>query len=558
MAFVRITCTGTSFAPVVALRAGSTATVSWTVEGGATTTGLSPTITLPGGTSYVDFNVSTSGVDTFGDVTVFNLGYSDADDVGTYMIGPSYNLAAQPVTGLQSVNLMTNLQIFCAAHTNLTGAVDFSGMSALQHIECYLAKISSINLTGCTSMVRLCLEQNSLSSIDLNPIAAHVYDIRLATQTTGTLTFTPLTAPLANAYHFCVRDQVIINHPTVAQLPAIQQQWTWNTNQTGAFAPASTALSSVMAYGNWYTSVNVANLMTTGYSTLDVHNNNLTSVNLTGCTGLWNINLSNNNLSTAQVDTILTTVNSWGTNWGVGFGILNLGGNRPPSAAGEAAKTALQGRNWTVTTETLTSASRVAGVIGDEFHRPNATGIANVGNGWFSSDGATANISGNTLVRTDSGGFRRFLNSGGGLLPPDYTVTARIPGATLGSYFGLIGRWGNNGDGVQAFFAGAANIGNFSLCSASGFLVRTVSFTTLATFPASWSNTSIDHTFALQMVGTTVTVILDGVAVVQATMPNNATAYGTGYGICGEGQNRAWYSITTTASERSTASAAIL
>lgn len=257
------------------------------------------------------------------------------------------------------------------------------------------------------------------------------------------------------------------------------------------------------------------------------------------------IDLHNNCLDTDQVDAILALVDSWNTNWGAGNGILNLAGNRPPSAAGQAHATALASRNWTVTTETLTSAARPAGVFGDDFHRADCVGISAIGNGWFSPDGANASITSGVLTRTDTGAFRRFLNQAGGLLPPDYTVVARIPGATLSSFFGLVGRW-FNGDGVQAFFNNSSTAADLAICSASSYMNRPVAITTLAAFPASWSNTSIDHTFALQLSGTTATVILDGVAVVQGTIPYNATVWGTGYGLSGEGQTHSWYSIGTT------------
>lgn len=556
MAFVRITCTGTSFSPVVALRSGSLATVSWTIEGGGTTLGLSPTITLPGGTSYVDLNVSTLGVDTFDDVTVFNIGYSNTDDAGNYMIGASYNHAGQSVTGLQNVTLMTNLQIFCAAHTPLAGAIDFTGLASLQYIECYQAHLSSITLTGCTSVIRLCVEQNSLTTLNLNPIASSVYDIRAANQSGGTLTFTPLTSPLMHAYHLCVRDQVVNNLPTSAQLPVIQQEWTWNTNQSGVLAPVSTAMTSLTAYANWYTAADVTNIFTGSWQGIDLHNNNLHTIALTGCTGLSFIDLHNNCFSSDAVDTILATVDSWNTDWGAGNGTLNLAGNAAPSAAGTAHAASLATRHWTVTVETLASAARPGGVVGDDFDRADCTGVAAIGNGWFALDGATGSISSNRLIRTDTGTFRRFLNPGSGILPPDYTVVARIPGATLGTYFGLIGRW-KNGDGVQVFFNYGYTASQLNICSASGFVIRPVAITTLAAFPASWSNTGIDHTFAMQMTGPTVTVILDGVAVASGTVFNNATVWGTGYGISGEGQNRAWYSICTTAAYRSTAPIAL-
>jgi hypothetical protein len=151
-------------------------------------------------------------------------------------------------------------------------------------------------------------------------------------------------------------------------------------------------------------------------------------VDITGCDTLASINLSySDGLDETDVDGILAEVESWGTS----SGALNLVSTEAPSSAGQADVAALSARGWTVQTDTVSS----GGVNFDNFERPDVTGIANVGNGWYAWNSATANVVSGTLVRPDAGAYRQILNPGASL-PADYSVTASIPHATLGPGLG--------------------------------------------------------------------------------------------------------------------------
>ena len=115
-----------------------------------------------------------------------------------------------------------------------------------------MARVTSINLTGCTRLIRLCMEQNALSHLDLNPVADCLYDLRAAVQDASSLTFETLDRPMANLWHYCVRDQVVVNMIPHAQLPVVIQHWTWNTHQSTSDSPISAELDSYMSYGNTY------------------------------------------------------------------------------------------------------------------------------------------------------------------------------------------------------------------------------------------------------------------------------------------------------------------
>lgn len=348
--YARITTTGATFSPTVELAAGSTASVSWAVEGGATVTGINPTISFgTAETRHVQMSVDDGGADALNEVITFNLGFNHLDDAGTYNMGAGYDKAAQEVTLVQGISRLTGLRRFAAAHTTLAGSLDFTECSRLQYIECIDSDVQSVNVTGCASLIRLVVEQTNLTTLNLNPVAANLRDLRGAAQQGGTLTLTPLIAPLAELYHFCVRDQVVVNHPTPAQLPVVQERWDWNTNQSGALTSASSAIRSILTSDNHYTTADLTNQFPAGrHGKLEAHNNDLTAVTLTGCSGLHYIDLSNNSLNTAAVDAILALVASWGTS-GVK---LNLAANSAPSTHGVASAATLTGRGWTVTTAT--------------------------------------------------------------------------------------------------------------------------------------------------------------------------------------------------------------
>ena len=359
---VVITTTGATFSPVVALKAGSAATVTWSCAGFTSQTGVSPSFSF-GSAATRTVNMTVTGGGGYADVTLFNVGYDNTVDPGTYMPPSGYAKAAESVSGIANINSLTGLIYFLADFTPLAGVIDFTGMSALQFVECFGSDINGVTLTGCTSLIRLQIEAcNQNRPLDLNPVAANLRDLRSAIQQGGRLEFVTLTSPMAALYHFCVRDQFLVNPPTLASFPVLQQFWTWNggsAQPVNAYSYelsfSSDALLDVVSYQNQWSSADLTGIFPasrdsaslpfgTNNVRCDLHNNRLTSVILTGCEGLQNIDFSFNRLGTAMVDYVLTAAAGWGTS----NGALDLRSNAPPTAAGTAAAATLTGRGWTV------------------------------------------------------------------------------------------------------------------------------------------------------------------------------------------------------------------
>lgn len=353
---VVITTTGSAFSPWVQAPAG--VTVTWTWAGGQAT-GLTPAISFgSAATRQVAMTATAAGrYSALDQLTLFNIGFSHLDDQGRNSLPASYDWPSQAVSGITGVQYMTGLRLFLAAGiASLTGPVTFDGMAQLTNIECYQSSFTSATVRGCSSMVRLVLESNKLASLDFNPVAPTLQELRVAFQQTGALTFTPLTQPMPALYHFCVRDQVITNMPAFSSgFPQLTQLWIWNTSQSGTLAVGSSVqMDTVLAHDNAYTTANLASQFpfTGGQLTgqIAMANCALTSVTITGDGQLHSVDFSNNQLPQAQVDSVLTTMNGYGTT--DALGVISVGGtgNAAPSATGAAAATALRGRSWTVTT----------------------------------------------------------------------------------------------------------------------------------------------------------------------------------------------------------------
>ena len=525
--YVRLTTSGSTFAPIAELSAGSSTAVKWTCEETAQViTGLTPSFNFGStATRHVRLGVSSGFLS---DIVTLNLGFSAAQDAGTYSLGAGYNLASQGVTVVENLRYLHGLKRFMAAQTAgttalpLACALDLTSMSALQNVECYGASVTGVTLTGCTGLIRLCVEMCNVTALDLNPVAGNLYDLRAAAQQGGHLAFTALSASMAHLYHFCVRDQVVTGIPTVTQLPVVQQLWIWNTSQSGTLTVNSPVAQSVEAYQNSYT-----------------------SIVLTGQTTLTDINLhQNSGLNQAAVDSILAEVDSWGTS----TGILNLQTTSAPSVTGQVHGANLTGRGWTVTLDSSTH----NGVQADTFNRADVTGYAAIGNGWYPWYTDTANIVSSMMVRTASNAYRMALNPAGIVMPADYTVYAKFPGATVGTYLGLTGRWvDGTATGVRIMVTGTRT--TLSIGNASGFGVGEVTVVMDAGFPADWATpTAGNYQMSMVMSGTTVTlfvytpVVPDGQQVCHGTINVNTATTGTSYGICGEAQGRSWDEIGVT------------
>lgn len=303
---------GTNFSPWVELtypNGADGADIYWYVDGETTPSAVGQKPALGSSTAVrsIEFRaVAADGSSAMDRVVTINCGFNMYEDSGRYNLGAVYNWDPQPLINIVDLQNVPNLVRFCAAHAAfVAGSVlDFTGLSKLEYIECYIADVRNVILTGCTSLIRLCLEQTMITELDLNPVRHSLRDLRSAAQRVASLTFTALEGPMEALYHYCIRDQVAINIYSFANLPVIEEFWAWNTHQSVAVdQPISTVARSFPLNGNTYNQASVDNIL---------------------------IGLADN-----------SSAGSYST--------VELSGSAAPSSTGLAAARTLVARGWTVT-----------------------------------------------------------------------------------------------------------------------------------------------------------------------------------------------------------------
>ncbi|KKG10743.1 hypothetical protein EO92_02940, partial [Methanosarcina sp. 2.H.A.1B.4] len=113
----------------------------------------------------------------------------------------------------------------------------------------------------------------------------------------------------------------------------------------GALHLTSTHLKSVLSANNHYNAANFSGCFPAGRKcTVNMYNNDLTSLDISNDPGLLYLNASRNSLNQTAVDVVLQTLDSYNTNGGD----LDLTGNAAPSTTGIAHANNLTARGWKV------------------------------------------------------------------------------------------------------------------------------------------------------------------------------------------------------------------
>ena len=331
--------TGLSFSPIITVTGNPK--IQWVFGDGSTSDSTSPTVNF--GSEGTRSN--TLVVTPWSAVTKINIGYDGLD--GGVTPGPSTieNLKHQhviAVTGLE--NVAPYLQVWASSY-NPIAALDFSNFTALHTIECFYCKsLATIRLSNVPSLTRLCLENCGISYLDLSE-APSLADLRGASQRSSTYTIN-WGSTGAHIWHVCVGDNLHMTRTLPSsQFPLMEDFLVGEGNQSGTLHLNSTNLKTVRAYNNHYNAAVFSGCFPAGRKgTVNIYNNNLTSLDISNDPGLINLNASNNLLNQAAVDGLLQTLDSYNTN----DGSLDLTGNAAPSITGIAYANNLTARGWKV------------------------------------------------------------------------------------------------------------------------------------------------------------------------------------------------------------------
>lgn len=336
--------TGATFAPILTVTGSPT--ILWTFADSTTSNSATPNKDFGSAAT----RTTTLSVTPWTGLTGINIGYDGADG-GSPSITNNDQQNVTSVAGLQLA--ASSLTLWCSSHNPIT-SVNFANMTALDTVECYqCTSLATADLTNCSAITRLCLEQCDLSAIDISDCTA-VEDLRMAAQGGGNQAFDITWGTHNSAWHVCVRDNVLA--PLVmSAFPNVQELWIWNTNQSSSnFAPGLTHLTIPGFDDNNYTGVDLSNLFPAGRGAeIGLERNNMTSINIDNCPGISTLRLRDNNLSTSMVDYVLANLDAYGTS----NGTLTIYWNSAPTDAGRTSAASLRSRGWTVTVDAGISAA---------------------------------------------------------------------------------------------------------------------------------------------------------------------------------------------------------
>jgi hypothetical protein len=339
--------TGSSFSAIVEVDAG--ATLLWTFADGSTSSQPRPSKDYQ--SAATRFN--RLKVTPWSAIRAIDIGY-DGGDGGSENGGLStdpitgYGLDQQNVTTVYGMrNAAPSLRIWASSHNPLT-ALDFHDFASLHTMEAYYCQgVKSIDLRNTPSLRRLCLEDNDLAALDLSG-CPNLEDLRGAANNYPSIAWGDTGA---HVWHICVREnpQLTQNHVAFSRFPLLRELFIWNNSQSGDLTMSGTtnaAMVLLRAATNRYTSANLSGLFPAGRNgVIELNNNLLTSLDVSGNPGLATLDASTNRLDRDAVDAILATMDGYGTHGGT----LNLAGNAAPSTTGSAHAANLRTNGWTVT-----------------------------------------------------------------------------------------------------------------------------------------------------------------------------------------------------------------
>jgi uncharacterized repeat protein (TIGR02543 family) len=370
---------GATFAPQVVLESGGTAQWYFSGYGGGTAASASSTSPTPSisytGTMLATLKVSPSWSALKG----INLGYN-AGDGGT-LAAPYMLRDQQNVTAVSHLNLAKDaLEVWCSSGNARLTSLSFDDFAMLTTIECYFAwneygGLVSISLANTPSLARLCVEHNSLVSLDLRG-CPNLVDLRGADNKYPGIAFAPLMPSLS---HLCIRSNNFssFSMPALSTFPSLRDFLFWSNSLKGTFTlgASNAKINYLQGEGNAYNELNFSGAdFEDRDCIINFNGNDLASVNLTGVKNLKQLllahnqlvdlsdvgisamannilkclDLSDNYLTSAAIDGVLGYMAESST---VENGIINIsgGGNSPLSAAAHIHRETLVGRGWTVT-----------------------------------------------------------------------------------------------------------------------------------------------------------------------------------------------------------------
>jgi hypothetical protein len=294
---------GSSFAPQVSYDTLAGGAFRWLWSDNSTSSSANATKSFPGRASRPQLLTAVPG----GVLTSINIGFDGSDGGETTPLNT--NRPQQNVSSVYFPYPLTSLKYWASSYNPITNSLDFSGFTSLEAIECFhCTNLDSVVVSNLPSIKRLCFEMCGLQELDVsgNP---NLEDLRAAVNNFTNINIDNGTGP--KLWHFCTRENRNITQryqDIMTNFYSLREPWIWHNNQNGHLSFVSTNLTDVEVFGNAYTSADFAGQA--NMQILQINNNNLTNLVISGCVALQYFEAEHNQLSTNALDQILADLES--------------------------------------------------------------------------------------------------------------------------------------------------------------------------------------------------------------------------------------------------------
>ena len=198
------------------------------------------------------------------------------------------NLYDNNLTGYIKQTFPDDVRIYLQCYNNQLTSLDVSGCTSLESLSCLNNQLTSLDVSGCTALTRLSCENNQLTSLDVSGCSALTFlscgnDQLTSLDVSGCSALTTL---------WCHNNQ--LTSLDVSGCSALNYLRCENNQLTSLDVSGCSALTSLHCYGNQLTSLDVS--CYSALTSLHCYNNQLTFLIASGCTALETLNCDNNQL----------------------------------------------------------------------------------------------------------------------------------------------------------------------------------------------------------------------------------------------------------------------
>ncbi len=192
----------------------------------------------------------------------------------TYLECRSNSLTSLDVSGLTSL-----ANLYCRSN-NLT-SLDVSGLTSLTYLYCNNNSITSLDVSGLTALIQLSCNNNSITSLDVSGLTSLTY----LYCNNNSITSLDVSGATSLTYLYC-HNNSLTGLLDVSGATSLTYLYCHNNSLTGLLdVSGATSLTHLRCHNNSLTSLDVSGITTLGE--MDCQNNSLTSITATGFDGAW-------------------------------------------------------------------------------------------------------------------------------------------------------------------------------------------------------------------------------------------------------------------------------